>query len=117
MVLRYSKDGRPNAQRAKQILDTLGVNLLGIIVNAVDRQSARGNYGYRHHRYSYGYGYGDGDAPTKGSSHTARPAGTELPEPTNGDAARSETESGNDVPKGPHEGPRQSLFYWLRGRK
>jgi capsular exopolysaccharide synthesis family protein len=78
IILRYSKDGRPSAQRAKQILDTLGVSVLGVVVNAVDYQSAEGKYGYVRHRYSYGYGYGDMGSQTNGNGRPAGPtrAGT-----------------------------------------
>jgi capsular exopolysaccharide synthesis family protein len=49
LTLRITRNGRPDAERAKGILDTLGAPVLGVVVNGV---TSRGpGYG--------GYGYGD----------------------------------------------------------
>ena len=62
LVVRVSKNGRPSAERARDILRTLGVRVLGVIVNgAGDRGSG---YGYDSGEYGYGsrynyYSYGD----------------------------------------------------------
>jgi succinoglycan biosynthesis transport protein ExoP len=55
LTLRLTKNGRPSAERAKEMLDTLGANVLGVVVNGIDRNGS-GSYGYG---YGYGgYGYG-----------------------------------------------------------
>ena len=131
IVLRYSKDGRPSAQRAKQILDTLGVNVLGVVVNAVDYQSAEGKYGYVRLRYSYGYGYGDMDSHSNGNGHAAHHETHETHENEAPESASGNAASQPDTPKkrvskrhgrrdqerkGSHAGKRQGLLSWLRGR-
>jgi capsular exopolysaccharide synthesis family protein len=58
LTLRLTKNGRPDAERAKGILDTLGAPVLGCVVNGM---AARGQ-GYA----AYGYGdyyYGDYQEP------------------------------------------------------
>jgi capsular exopolysaccharide synthesis family protein len=58
LTLRLAKNGRPDAERAKGILDTLGAPVLGAVVNGM---AARGQ-GYA----AYGYGdyyYGDYEEP------------------------------------------------------
>jgi capsular exopolysaccharide synthesis family protein len=57
--IRVSKNARPNAERAKEILSTLGVNVLGLVVNGVDENGA-GGYGGGHYGYGYGYAYSNG---------------------------------------------------------
>jgi succinoglycan biosynthesis transport protein ExoP len=58
LTIRIAQDGRQHAQRAKAILSTMGVNILGVVVNAVPRGD--GSYGYGSGYYGYkqnGYGY------------------------------------------------------------
>jgi len=52
LVVRTSKNGRPMAERTRDILHTLGAKVLGVVVNAVEKSGAT-RYGYE-----YGYGYG-----------------------------------------------------------
>ncbi len=54
LTIRVSKNGRPQAERAKEILAGLGANILGVVVNAVGRLRD----GYENGQYTYGYGYG-----------------------------------------------------------
>jgi succinoglycan biosynthesis transport protein ExoP len=67
MTVRISKNGRTHAQRAKEILATLGANVLGVVVNGVGR-GAEGygydkyHYGYSYKSYEYAYSNGDEDA-------------------------------------------------------
>jgi len=60
--IRISKYARPNVERAKEILGTLGVSVLGIVVNGVDpRAGASGySYGYKNYHYRNGYGHTNG---------------------------------------------------------
>jgi capsular exopolysaccharide synthesis family protein len=61
LVMRITKHVRPNALRAKQVLEALGARVLGIVVNGVEMRQGYGqDGGYR--RYGYGgYGYRDYD--------------------------------------------------------
>jgi len=54
MALRIRKNGRPNALRARKVLQELDANMLGIIVNGIDHRT--GSYGY-YSSYRRGYGY------------------------------------------------------------
>jgi capsular exopolysaccharide synthesis family protein len=58
LVVRNSRNGRPQAERAMEILSTLETDVLGVVVNNMDhRRNAKafGYYGYRN-----GYGHADG---------------------------------------------------------
>jgi len=57
LTIRVTKNGRPYAERAKEILASLGANVIGVVVNGFGGQ-AGGRYGYEHYQYGYGYGYG-----------------------------------------------------------
>ena len=94
LTIRLSKTARPHAQRAKDILATLGVSVLGVVVNAVNRRGSDA-YGYN---YYYHYEYrsseykrdgepyyydeetnGDGAAAAEQDAPTVEPDQTEKP--------------------------------------
>jgi succinoglycan biosynthesis transport protein ExoP len=54
LALRVSKNGRPSAERAKEALNSLGANILGVVVNGVG-SDAGASYGYESGQYGYGY--------------------------------------------------------------
>jgi succinoglycan biosynthesis transport protein ExoP len=67
MTVRISKNGRTHAQRAKEIMATLGANVLGVVVNGVGRDAEgygydKYHYGYSYQSYEYVYANGDADA-------------------------------------------------------
>jgi capsular exopolysaccharide synthesis family protein len=130
LSIRYSKNGRPNAQRAKEILDTLGVVVLGVIVNAVDHRVSGGKYGYDHQRYGYGHGYGYIDGASGNGhtdNHTGGDAGESSCEPQSGEVsagtvpdgpakwAASKRIGGRDRKVSSDDRP-QRFLSWLRGR-
>lgn len=64
LTLRLGKRTRGKAAEAREILDRVGANILGIVINGVN---AKGEYGYQaryrytyssSYRYGYGYSYG-----------------------------------------------------------
>jgi capsular exopolysaccharide synthesis family protein len=55
LTIRVSRNGRPAAERAKDMLASLGAKVLGVVVNGIGRDASSYGYGY-----AYGYGYGDG---------------------------------------------------------
>jgi len=75
LVIRLSKNGRPAAERAREVLYHLQANVLGVVVNGVGR--AAGAYGYEHYNYQYGYGgyYVSTAAETNGHAEGAAEAG------------------------------------------
>jgi succinoglycan biosynthesis transport protein ExoP len=52
LTMRLTKNGRPQADRAKEILTSLNAKVLGVVVNGVPK-SRDGSYG----QYQYGAGY------------------------------------------------------------
>ncbi len=50
------RNTRPSAERAGSLLETLGVRLLGIVMNRMTKDGGYG-YGYGSYGYSYGSGY------------------------------------------------------------
>jgi succinoglycan biosynthesis transport protein ExoP len=63
LTIRFSKHCRPHAERAKDILKTLGVNVLGVVINDPEQRTNKKGYGYD----SY-YGYGNGEAEVEESA-------------------------------------------------
>jgi capsular exopolysaccharide synthesis family protein len=55
LTVRISKNARPQASRARELLSTLGARVLGVVVNGVGAD-AKG-YGYDGYRYTYSYRY------------------------------------------------------------
>jgi len=53
LAVRISKNARPHASRAKEILSTLGARVIGVVVNGTVSDSK----GYGYDGYGYGYGY------------------------------------------------------------
>ncbi len=54
LAMRMSKKSRPKAERAKEILGTLGVKVLGVVVNGVTPNKNSGSYGAGQYEYNYG---------------------------------------------------------------
>lgn len=81
LVIKVSKNGRPDAERAKQMLQSLQVNVLGVIVNRVGGEE----YGYQYESspYGYHYGYHQGyyaeEEGTQGADGTAAPPAAGAP--------------------------------------
>ncbi len=55
LILRLSRQGRPHAERAREILKSLGVKVLGVVVNGITRQSGTGIYSSEHYDYTESY--------------------------------------------------------------
>jgi capsular exopolysaccharide synthesis family protein len=56
MVFKISKKVRPLAQRAKEFLDDIGANVIGVVINSTDVEEEQYGYGYGY-AYSKKYGY------------------------------------------------------------
>jgi capsular exopolysaccharide synthesis family protein len=57
LCIRVNKNGRPYAERAREVLASLGANVLGVVVNGFGSQVGGNRYGYEHYQYGYGEGY------------------------------------------------------------
>jgi capsular exopolysaccharide synthesis family protein len=77
LVIRLSKSGRPHAERAKEILATLGATVLGVVVNGTSRETSSGGYGYGYSYKDYGYGYADDYHTSDVAEHPTTPTNTE----------------------------------------
>jgi Mrp family chromosome partitioning ATPase len=53
LTIRLSKKSGPQAERAREMLSALGVNILGVVVNGVTRREGSGRYGAGQYEYSY----------------------------------------------------------------
>ena len=68
LCMRIKKNVRVSAERAMQMINNLGANCIGLVVNGVGAQSGYGSQytygayraGYSYNGYGYGYGYGVG---------------------------------------------------------
>ncbi|MDG1872717.1 MAG: polysaccharide biosynthesis tyrosine autokinase, partial [Mariniblastus sp.] len=68
LCLRIKKNVRISAERATEMLASLGAKCIGLVVNGVGAQSGYGSQytygayraGYSYNGYGYGYGYGNG---------------------------------------------------------
>ena len=68
LCIRIKKNVRVSAERATQMINNLGANCIGLVVNGVGAQSGYGSQytygayraGYSYNGYGYGYGYGGG---------------------------------------------------------
>jgi capsular exopolysaccharide synthesis family protein len=98
LVIRITKQGRPDAERCKEILNTLDAKVIGLVVNGQEVKSGYGGYGYASQSYSSDdYTYGDGayyggDAGDDGTvvedsrqSSSSALAPMDRPKPSNGD--------------------------------
>jgi capsular exopolysaccharide synthesis family protein len=75
LVVRLSKNGRPAAERAREVLYALQANCLGIVVNGVGKGA--GAYGYEHYSNDYAYyggTYVSSGGDGNGHAAAARPA-------------------------------------------
>jgi len=100
LTIRVSRNGRPHAERAKELLATLNARVVGVVVNGVSKRGKTGydkSYGYNY-GYSYGYTYSysyesdenksyyqDADGSSSDSVETPY-AGTGAPSAVNGSA-------------------------------
>jgi capsular exopolysaccharide synthesis family protein len=60
LILRLTRQGRPHAERAREILLSLGVRILGVVINGVTRQGGTGIYSAEHYDYAESYEEADG---------------------------------------------------------
>jgi capsular exopolysaccharide synthesis family protein len=95
LCIRVTKNGRPHAERAKEVLGALGANVLGVVVNGFGTQADGSRYGYEHYSIGYGdgYGYGYGHGYTYGdASYYADPV-EEAPAAVNGTGQKPHAKS------------------------
>jgi hypothetical protein len=55
LVIKLSRDARPKAERAREILGSLGVKVFGVIVNGVTRRGGAGLYAAERYDYTESY--------------------------------------------------------------
>jgi capsular exopolysaccharide synthesis family protein len=101
LTLRMSKRSRPKAERAREILATLGVKVVGVVVNGVSRQGGAGRYGGE--QYEYSYGPSDYNAAEEGEAtggYYDEPGGGSAPA-AGEDGAKAEPPAAPPPPAGP----------------
>ncbi len=55
LTIRLSKNGRPSAERARDLLVGLRANCIGVVVNGVGKHGSMSGYGYEHYKYADEY--------------------------------------------------------------
>src|SRR5262249_44605082 len=55
LTIRVTKNGRPAAERARDLWAGVKANCRGVVVNGVGRQGAMTGYGYDHYKYADQY--------------------------------------------------------------
>ncbi len=96
LTMRMSKKSRPKAERAREILTTLGVKVLGVVVNGVTPGKGGGQYGAG--QYEHNYGPDDYAAPEEG------PTGGYYDDPADGSAASGRREPAGESDQPAHAG-------------
>jgi capsular exopolysaccharide synthesis family protein len=101
LIIRITSKGRPDAERCKEILDTLDAKVIGVVVNGQEVKSGYGGYGYAGESYhSEDYTYGDSgyyggdsgdDGAFEGSTH-------EPGAPVSGAIDHAKPTNGDDMP-------------------
>jgi capsular exopolysaccharide synthesis family protein len=104
--IRVSKNARPNAERAKEILSTLGITVLGVVINGVSAGGGASAYGSYYRRQGYGYanGYHSNRGPDGAGNRIADATGTEAPKHHGQDELRP----GDMVPSAGQARPRRN---------
>jgi Mrp family chromosome partitioning ATPase len=88
LAIRVNKNARPDAVRAKEILYTLGVPVLGVVVNGIDIRL--GNYGYGHYHYGYSNGHHNGESYyANGRTHAEAEVANGSVHPVDGESLSS----------------------------
>ena len=77
LTIRVSKNGRPAAERARDLLTGLKINCLGVVVNGVGKHGSMTGYGYDQYHYDH-YHYTD-DYASQHASNADDPVSEENP--------------------------------------
>lgn len=70
LVIRVTSTRRHDLERMMELVKTLGIPVLGMVVNGVTRTQIGYGYGYGYGRYGYGYGQGYGKGNSYGNGAT-----------------------------------------------
>ncbi len=109
LTIRISKNVRPRALRAKEILATLRAKVLGVVVNGMDDFAGGYGYGYGYEHYQYTYAYHAEDRGTD-SNDAGDSAG-------NGAEGTQTTEEAQPRrTRRPHTGKKKGFLGWLLNR-
>lgn len=81
LTIRIKKNVKISSDRATEILNSVGANLIGVVVNGVGNQSGYGSQysygayraGYQYNGYGYGYGYSYGSGKRGDDEKPSRP--------------------------------------------
>jgi capsular exopolysaccharide synthesis family protein len=83
LTIRVSRNGRPAAERGRDLLAALRAQVFGVVVNGVGKQGAMAGYGYEHYHYTAEYSseYTSSDPETEAQPADV-PAEHETPAPS-----------------------------------
>jgi capsular exopolysaccharide synthesis family protein len=95
LTIRLAKNGRPAAERSKDLLAGLKVNCIGLVVNGVGKHGSMSGYGYEHYRYTDDYTTA---YTTNDGEHAEMALESGDTGPTGKSMGRSESKAGERVP-------------------
>jgi Mrp family chromosome partitioning ATPase len=93
LTIRVSKNGRPAAERARDMLAALRVSIFGVVVNGVGKQGAMAGYGYEH--YHYAADYAEDYTSSEPEAETPTVSDSDLPQQTESGTAAVPVPSSN----------------------
>jgi succinoglycan biosynthesis transport protein ExoP len=115
LTIRVAKNGRPAAERARELLANLGANVYGVVVNGIDAGSAQESYGQSQYGYSYHYAYGYTYEAADNSSYYLD-ADADVPiHHTNGANGANGTATLKSESRR-HKADEGGMLHWLRSR-
>lgn len=125
LAVRVSANGRPAAERAKEILNTLNTKVLGVVVNGVGGGPNRYGYNYGSYAYQYAYQYASGYYQDEEAKPEAAESGEDAASPPpppaerKREARRQDSSAQRDDPSGrQRESSKEGLLarLWPWGR-
>jgi capsular exopolysaccharide synthesis family protein len=105
LTLRLSKKSGPQAERAREILASLGVKVVGVVVNGVTTRSGAARYGGGQYEYTYGSNEYTAEADEAGEGYYA--------EGGEGDATPPSAAAAQP-PRKPAGAARHGLLRWFK---
>lgn len=113
LTLRLSKKSGPQAERAREILSSLGVKVIGVVVNGVTTRSGASRLGGGQYEYTYGSNEYTSDADETSDGYYEADANEATPPPA-ADSAAPPLAARPGKPAASGGAGQQGLWRWLQ---
>jgi capsular exopolysaccharide synthesis family protein len=114
LTLRLSKKSGPQAERAREILSSLGVNVVGVVVNGVTTRSGAARYGGGQYEYIYGSHEYTAEADETSDGYYGEGDANETPRSPAADAAAATLGQRSPRPAPVGGAARHGLLRWFQ---